>query len=216
MSEAEVIDGKKAEGDGWTRRRSRIALEIEHIAIGLFAERGYANVTVTEVAEAAGVSRRTVTRYFPLKEDLLLALPRRRRASQLKAMSALADDPDPLDAMFEVFKSLAVVAADEMGHFASWSRAMQFVPELHEKAYGGRELADRLAEWVAKSLNVGLLDDPRPLVLSAALVAAVEGATHYWFNRGAVDDWQTLLTQVQDALRDGFKPRGEAPRGASA
>jgi AcrR family transcriptional regulator len=36
----------------------------------LFAERGFDNVSVTDVAEAAGVSKMTVFNYFPRKEDL--------------------------------------------------------------------------------------------------------------------------------------------------
>jgi AcrR family transcriptional regulator len=49
-----------------TRRR------ISDVATGLFFARGFDNVTIAEVAEAAGVSRMTVFNYFPRKEDLFL------------------------------------------------------------------------------------------------------------------------------------------------
>ncbi|MFD8420824.1 TetR/AcrR family transcriptional regulator [Streptomyces sp. NPDC059466] len=39
----------------------------------LFAERGYEPATITDIAERAEVSRRTVTLYFPAKLDLALA-----------------------------------------------------------------------------------------------------------------------------------------------
>ncbi len=42
------------------------------MASGLFIQRGFDNVTVAEVAEAAGVSTKTVFNYFPRKEDLFL------------------------------------------------------------------------------------------------------------------------------------------------
>ncbi len=45
---------------------------IQAHAVRLFVERGYDATTVTEVAEAAGVSPMTVYRHFPTKEDLVL------------------------------------------------------------------------------------------------------------------------------------------------
>ncbi|MFB9902984.1 TetR/AcrR family transcriptional regulator [Allokutzneria oryzae] len=45
---------------------------ISDVATGLFMARGFDNVTVAEVAEAAKVSKMTVFNYFPRKEDLFL------------------------------------------------------------------------------------------------------------------------------------------------
>lgn len=44
-------------------------------AIELFTQRGYDTVTMAQVAEAVGVSRRTAFRYFPAKDDLMLEHP---------------------------------------------------------------------------------------------------------------------------------------------
>lgn len=46
-------------------------------ALRLFTERGFDDTTVSQIAEAAGVSRRTVYRYFPKKDDLIFEFPRR-------------------------------------------------------------------------------------------------------------------------------------------
>jgi AcrR family transcriptional regulator len=53
---------------GGARTRARIA----EIATELFLERGFDDVTVAEVAAAAGVSKVTVFAHFERKEDLLL------------------------------------------------------------------------------------------------------------------------------------------------
>jgi AcrR family transcriptional regulator len=52
----------------WARTRQLIA----DTAARLFAERGYENVTVTDVAREAEVAEQTVYNYFPTKEQLVI------------------------------------------------------------------------------------------------------------------------------------------------
>ncbi|MEU3964017.1 helix-turn-helix domain-containing protein [Streptomyces buecherae] len=62
-----------AERMGLRERKKRdTSLRIWRIAIGLFVERSFDEVPVTEIAEAAGVSKMTVFNYFGTKEDLVL------------------------------------------------------------------------------------------------------------------------------------------------
>ena len=60
MDESGLRERKKRE----TRQR------ISNVATSLFSARGFDNVTVAEVAEAANVSKMTVFNYFPRKEEL--------------------------------------------------------------------------------------------------------------------------------------------------
>jgi AcrR family transcriptional regulator len=53
------------------RKKAQTRLAISDIATRLFATRGFDAVTITEVAQAAGVAKMTVTNYFPRKEDLV-------------------------------------------------------------------------------------------------------------------------------------------------
>jgi AcrR family transcriptional regulator len=54
------------------RKKQRTRSGIAAAAAGLFAERGYEQVTVADVARAADVSEQTVYNYFPAKENLVL------------------------------------------------------------------------------------------------------------------------------------------------
>lgn len=61
-----------AEAEGLRERKKRETRQrISDHATALFASRGFDQVSVSEVAEAAEVSRMTVINYFPLKEDLV-------------------------------------------------------------------------------------------------------------------------------------------------
>src|ERR1700728_3435419 len=62
---AEVIDRQE-------RRKRRTRQAIQKAALELFAERGYRETTINDIAERAEVAPRTVTVHFPAKEELLL------------------------------------------------------------------------------------------------------------------------------------------------
>ncbi len=70
---------------------SRRREEILFTAAKLFAERGYADTDVQEIADAIGIGKGTIYRYFPAKQDLFLAA----------VDSGLADLSKEIDALFE-------------------------------------------------------------------------------------------------------------------
>ncbi|MFI0940245.1 helix-turn-helix domain-containing protein [Streptomyces sp. NPDC021020] len=69
------------------RRRLETRGLIQAHAVRLFTDRGYDEVTVADVAEAAGVSAMTVYRHFPTKEDLVLVDRPARIIAELVAAS---------------------------------------------------------------------------------------------------------------------------------
>jgi AcrR family transcriptional regulator len=53
------------------RRKLEARQAISGVAMAMFEGRGFDEVTISQVAAAAGVSKMTVTNYFPRKEDLV-------------------------------------------------------------------------------------------------------------------------------------------------
>lgn len=67
-------DGTSATGAAgtlWERTRQLASQEILETALRLFTEQGYDETTIAQIAREAGVSQRTLFRYFGAKEDLL-------------------------------------------------------------------------------------------------------------------------------------------------
>jgi AcrR family transcriptional regulator len=186
-------------------RRRRVARHIEEVALALFAERGYANVTVAEIARAAGVGARTVARYFPLKEDLLLATPRETQRSALEALRGLAGEADPLGALIREYQRLARLHAGEIPRFDAWSQAIVTAPELWAKVRGENMIAlERpLACYMAEALGVDIDDDVRPLALASAALAAVDAINRFKADRTGGDVHEMLET-VLLSLRTDF------------
>ncbi|WP_328748421.1 TetR family transcriptional regulator [Streptomyces sp. NBC_00285] len=54
------------------RKKQRMYESVSGIAVGLFLEKGFDAVSVAEIAAAAEISKPTLFRYFPAKEDLVL------------------------------------------------------------------------------------------------------------------------------------------------
>src|SRR5215467_5898530 len=60
-------------GEGLRERKKRMMRQqLSDTATQMFLERGFDAVRVAEVAEACGVSEKTVFNYFPTKESLVL------------------------------------------------------------------------------------------------------------------------------------------------
>src|SRR3954453_6793088 len=55
----------------WDRARQLADQEILHTALRLFTQQGYEETTIAQIAREAGVSQRTLFRYFGTKEDLV-------------------------------------------------------------------------------------------------------------------------------------------------
>ncbi len=80
-------------------RRDRRREEILDAAARVFAERGFAETEVQQVADALGVGKATVYRHFPSKEALFLAALDARMAALDARMEEIRSGADPLDAI---------------------------------------------------------------------------------------------------------------------
>ena len=81
------------------RRKQEARQAISGVAMAMFEARGFDEVTISQVAEAAGVSKMTVTNYFPRKEDLVFDRAEAIIASLADAVAARAPGESMLAAV---------------------------------------------------------------------------------------------------------------------
>jgi AcrR family transcriptional regulator len=97
---------------------------LREAALQLFLEHGYENVTVAQITERAGLTRRTFSRYFADKRDVLFAgseqLPAALAEAVLTADAALT----PFEALLGALERVGNVVADRAGPHAAQRQAI--------------------------------------------------------------------------------------------
>ena len=157
-----------ADESGWGRRRNLLQARYEQIAWGLFAKHGFREVTVDEIAEAAGVSARTLFRYFPSKEDFLLGFTRRGIAGPGRPRSPGSSRARThCGAVWQLIRDHSLQIPQDVRLLTLWRRAAADAPEIHARVRGERmhALTEAVTAYCAKSMaaiRLGRSRPPRP------------------------------------------------------
>jgi AcrR family transcriptional regulator len=162
-------------------RRERKKLEtrtaLEAAALRLFAERGYEQTTVDDIAEAADVAVRTFFRYFQSKQHVLFGDVALGIAARLR--TALRERPakeTPVEAVRAALGAMELDDAEQQRQVLDRLRLLQRLPEL-----GGtyhllfQQLHDVIAEEVAERTGKPVTD-LHPQLLAAAATGALKAA----------------------------------------
>lgn len=154
----------------------------------LFAERGFDATTVDEVAEAAGVSRRTLFRYFGSKGDIVMEWARGTTSLLTAALRARPPAEEPLTSLHAAFVAMCASIGGSSEDIRSVIEMIERSPSL--RPYSLLKHArweDALAE---------LLAERRPEVdpMQAVLLARVSVAAF----RTALDEWLRAGTEQAD------------------
>jgi AcrR family transcriptional regulator len=178
----------------------------------LFAERGYAAVTMDEIAAAVGVTKPLLYNYFGNKEQLYIACMERAGDSLIKTIAAsVGESANPGDAL-----GAGVSAFFE---FLDTDRAAWAVLFDETLPHGG-EVFDRVAAYrgqivdlVSATLVPQLPDTRRVKVeieaLSTALLGAAEALARWWLRTEAISAEgaaELLVSTVEPGLRTRSTP----------
>ena len=102
-------------------------------ALELFLANGYDNVTVAQITERAGLTRRTFSRYFADKRDVLFAGSERLPAALGDAVARADPALAPLEALLAAFTEVGVLLADRVADAAQRRAVVAASPELRER-----------------------------------------------------------------------------------
>ncbi|MFD4941796.1 TetR family transcriptional regulator [Streptomyces sp. NPDC058409] len=147
------------------RKKQLTYQAVSDAAIAMFLERGFDKVSVAEVAAAADISKPTLFRYFPTKEDLALHRFADHEDEAARVVAARADTESPLDALRRHFldgleRRDPVTGLCDVPQVLAFMRLLYGTPSLVSRmyAYQGRSeaaLARALGDRVRDRLAAG-------------------------------------------------------------
>lgn len=193
------------------RRREQTRREVGEVALRLFAERGYDDVTVAEIAEAAGISRRTFFTHFASKDEVLLV----GSADDLTMLEQALEQRGPGESFLDVFRAHAGRRMEHEQAQAERRRLRRRVdqqhPELAARTAAHRALAEQrlVRPHIARDLGT-TPDDPRVAIVAGAFVGAGEALSRLLEDPGE-DSPEALMHLALDVLAAAMD-RARSPR----
>jgi mycofactocin system transcriptional regulator len=190
------------------RRRSTTPEHITDVALELFAARGFAEVSVDDVAHAAGIARRTLFRYYASKNAILWG----DFDAHLMHLQELLANVNPRVGVGEALRAalLAFNTFDECETVRHQQRMRVILETAELQAYsmtmyaGWREV---MAGFVASRLGVKTTD-PLPQTVAWTMLGVALSAYEQWLS----DESVTL----PEALGNAFDVVGAGLNGLGA
>ena len=192
------------EGGLRERKKARTRADIAAAAMELFRERGFDAVTVAEIAQAAGVSEKTVFNYFPAKEDLV----RHRGAERMAELVEAVRERPPGESLIEPFRRMTMDFLDEVE-----TSAVESIVAVPRLVMGSATLRERLfLGWEKEAATLTPLVAERLGLPEDDLEAAVTARALSWAHRLVFRAAFTRLLAGEDQRAVAASLRGEAVR----
>lgn len=195
-------------------------LEAAH---SLFAERGYAAVTMEEIAAAVGVTKPLLYNYFGNKERLYIACMERAGDALIATIAeAVGKTENPGDALGAGVRAFfAFLDSDRSAWAVLFDETLPQAGEVFERvaAYRGQILdlvsASLLAQLPMRRREAAQVEVE---ALSTALLGASEALARWWLRTEAISAEQAaelLISTVEPGLRERSTPipTSNSPQG---
>lgn len=184
------------------RTRQLVSQEILATALRLFVEQGYDETSIAQIAREAGVSQRTLFRYFGTKEDLL-------GGDQDRFGQVLTDTISEQPAEADAWEALRAGVAAALALHDSHEQALERFRLL-------RDTASLRAGWLEKRLR--LQEDLLPFIearmdtgvdranlraraVIATVIACLDTASMMWVDNGGKGDIMGLYDECLAEVR---------------
>jgi mycofactocin system transcriptional regulator len=187
--------------------RDTVHARVEQAALDLFTERGFDAVTSDEVADAAGISRRTFFRYFPTKADAVWGdfAGHVRHLSEL--LGAASPDQPVLGAICAAYVEANAYPAEQQELLRERMQLILTEPALQAHSQVRYAEVDRVvADHVARRTGTSA-SDLLPRLVATSTRAAAMTAFEVWLTRPGLGLAEALHAAF-DELAAGFPSLG--------
>lgn len=182
-----------------TRKQQVVRDALSAAAEELFLARGFEAVTVEEIAQAAGVSRRTFFRYYKSKEDVLAERTDRLGEQLLVELAARPPNEPPLLAIRNALVPAIEYGLEEPDLVRSTIRLLRETSALRRAVMERRNrLEERIAALMVQRMDA-TSDDNTPMLLAFLTRALHDTAFNAWYDH-ETDDIADLVDDLISRL----------------
>jgi AcrR family transcriptional regulator len=178
---------------------------LQQAAMELFLERGYAEVTVAEIADRAGLTKRSFFNHFADKREVFFAGARDLEASVVGHLAETAADTGPIEAAVDALTRGGLELAPYLPFAAARRTLVASSLELRE-----RDLVKRaaLAAAIAGTLRGRHVPGRTAALAAQGAVAVFTAAFDDWADDNAAD-FRVLMQRALAELRQSVsRPSG--------
>ena len=186
-----------------TRTRLAVKAQVAEIALALFLTQGFEQTTIDQIAKAAGMSRATFFRYFPTKEDVVLAMTEDHARHTRDALERRPDDEPVWTALRHALEP--AVREQDKDPAAALQTARAVVQShsvrsrYQERYWQWRELLHpEVVRRIAPSDPSEV--DPAASALIASALSCLDAAIETWVTRDGTVPLPRLLDQAMGAV----------------
>jgi AcrR family transcriptional regulator len=191
-----------------SKARESARAEIAEVAFRVFAERGFDQVTATEAAAAAGISRASFFRYFESKEDAVFVAQEKMGTNIAAGLLARPAGEDAWTALRGALDTVLQTYQRSPGEALGRLRLIRCTPNLRAHQL------ERLAQWkevigAALATRLGLAPtDIKVEALVGAALGALDAASTRWAESDGADDLIGLIDEAFAAIAEPFPQLG--------
>ncbi|MEV0487855.1 TetR family transcriptional regulator [Streptomyces sp. NPDC050508] len=179
------------------RKRRLVRDELARAAMKLMAYQGFEETTVDQIVAAVGMSRRTFSRYFDSKEDVVVHTITEAAERMCAELSGRPADEPSAVALRHAVSVLTCLSVDDADKMLRQIRLILDTPALLAR------YLERQSQWQAEITGIlarrtGLDADAdlRPALAAGVALTAAQTALTHWADSGATKNMDELVDQA--------------------
>ncbi|MFL5911679.1 MAG: TetR family transcriptional regulator [Gaiellaceae bacterium] len=171
---------------------------LEQAALELYAERGFEQTTVAEIANRAGLTERTFFRHFADKREVLFGGGGTLRDVLVRAVADAPDSAAPIDATAAALEAAGAVLQERREHSRRRQAVIDANAELREREL--IKLASLTSALAGALRRRGVADLAASLTAEAG-IAVFKVAFGRWIGENNQKDLPRLIRESLDELK---------------
>jgi AcrR family transcriptional regulator len=179
------------------RKRQLVRDELTEAAVKLLAHQGFDETTVEQIAAAVGMSRRTFSRYFESKEDVIVHMLAGAGTQLCAALRARPAEEPPAVALRHALSVFTEIMAGHPQKAQHVTRLILGTPALLARFLERQShWQDEMTTVLAERTGFPSETDLRPRLAAGVALTAFNAALRRWVEDGGTADMDGLVDEA--------------------